>query len=830
MSSPQRRYLNMKPVFPARLGFGLLLATVVLSGALNAWAAEKKKTPASSKTEATAPIIPKHDPAGQPFRRAPLDLATRSIVVPLQSDIHLAFDAGLLRLHAVWQGESLNLFGPPYHGSSDRFICDYTGTTLWKTPQLFPWSVDALPKTDTNALPAGSRFLGLRTETDKYNPLYQDTDKTTFLYEIGLGDGTAVTIHESTAALKMKDGIFLLFRNFSLAPSKHDLFLLLDVEPGVVFSQADISGCAGIAHNGKFLWFGAKAAGGGSDRDVTLLTVTNQADYYEFLSLEKNGKGPNWQGKTNHITGPETRLYLSIPAHPEQMDIELRSAPAETREQLGLRDTLLNGVMAPKDMAWLTAPVSPARPFAAPVFSGDKGAFPRLDGDKHYKVEHFPLPKEIDARITGMDFLPDGDLAVCTWAGEVYIVHQPEGNPAAATYRRFARGLCEPMGLKFHQGHIYVSQKPELTRLTDLDGDGQADLYECVNASWGFTGKYNAFIGGPVPDAAGNFYMFYGGNNGEWEIPYLGWSFRLSANGRQLEPFCSGLRVPFGFGTYGPDQDIFVTENQGNWIGACKLNHLQKGKFYGYPSAWPAPKADYKKPTSFTPPAVWFPYTMAKSVSGLATVPEGFGPFSGQMLVADFQLSVVTRVALEKVNGEWQGCVWPFAKGFLSGVNRLSFGPDHKLYVGGGKGAHWSGAVGPQLYSLDRVSFTGKPPFEVAAVHALPDGFELVFTAPVDPEPAVKPETYDIAQYGYKYHATYGSPEIDFDGKENSASEIKVEAATVSEDHLKVRLKLAGLRAGYVARINALDAVSAEGEPLRHDTFYYTLNQIPAGK
>src|SRR5439155_14525288 len=125
----------------------------------------------------------------------------------------------------------------------------------------------------------------------------------------------------------------------------------------------------------------------------------------------------------------------------------------------------------------------------------------------------------------------------------------------------------------------------------------------------------------------------------------------------------------------GPDHELFVTDNEGNWIGACKLNHLEAGRFYGFPSGTPAPKEDWGKKKEFKPPAIWFPKRLAPSASGMAEILDArFGPFKGQILLGDFQNAVVTRVMLERVGGEWQGAFWPFAKGFGSGVNRLAFG------------------------------------------------------------------------------------------------------------------------------------------------------------
>src|SRR5256886_13227805 len=85
-------------------------------------------------------------------------------------------------------------------------------------------------------------------------------------------------------------------------------------------------------------------------------------------------------------------------------------------------------------------------------------------------------------------------------------------------------------------------------------------------------------------------------------------------------------------------------------------SHLQRGKSYGFPASYPAPEADCLHPKNFQPPAVWFPRRLAPSASGIAVITDDLlGPFQGQMLVGDFQNSIVMRVALEKVNGEWQG-------------------------------------------------------------------------------------------------------------------------------------------------------------------------------
>ena len=69
----------------------------------------------------------------------------------------------------------------------------------------------------------------------------------------------------------------------------------------------------------------------------------------------------------------------------------------------------------------------------------------------------------------------------------------------------------------------------------------------------------------------------------------------------------------------------------------------------------------------FKMPAVWFPYDkMGKSPSGLRwDRSEGqFGPFSGQLFVADQHHATVMRVVLEQGTGTGKEPVFPSGKDF----------------------------------------------------------------------------------------------------------------------------------------------------------------------
>ena len=116
--------------------------------------------------------------------------------------------------------------------------------------------------------------------------------------------------------------------------------------------------------------------------------------------------------------------------------------------------------------------------------------------------------------------------------------------------------------------------------------------------------------------------------------------------------------------------------------------------------------------------------------------------------------------------------------------------------------------------------WTGTVPFAIRAMRALPGGFELEFTAEVEPASAGALASYAMKSYTYLYSSAYGSPEVD-KGKP------KIVAAKVASDARSVRLKVEGLVEGHVHELHASGVKSAKGQLLLHDAAYYTLNQIP---
>lgn len=467
-----------------------------------------------------------------------------------------------------------------------------------------------------------------------------------------------------------------------------------------------------------------------------------------------------------------------------------------------------------------------------------------------------PAPDSLPLEVSGMALLDDSRLAVTIRKGEVWFLSNVYDDPPSnVSYHQFASGLHEPLGLLRHNGSLLTVQRTEMTRMMDLDGDDVCDEYQTATSGWGVTGNYHEYAFGPKLDGAGNLWLTLNlglGLKGEQKSLALtnktlrvsqalwrGWGMMLTPAG-ELKPMCAGMRSPSGLGA-NLDGDMFYTDQQGNWVATNSLHHLRSGAFFHHPDAL----ASVEQPESpirpvneipdgiafpealknfaiLKPPAVWLPYKkIGQSATDIVVDASNgkFGPFAGQLFVGEFTQSSINRVFLEKINGEYQGACFPFRESFASAVLRLIQGQDGSIFVGlSNRG--WS-SLGEASYGLQRLVWTGQVPMEIQEMRAKPDGFELVFTKPVDKKSASDVNAFQLSSHTFRYHAQYGSDEI-------LDQALTITQVDVSEDGHRVRLYAGPLRQHFVHALNAYGVRSADGDSVLHPNAYYTLNHIPA--
>ncbi len=464
----------------------------------------------------------------------------------------------------------------------------------------------------------------------------------------------------------------------------------------------------------------------------------------------------------------------------------------------------------------------------------------------YYEIKTLPIPKDIYLEIGGIATMPDGRLAVSTRRGEIWIIENPyQKENHQVHYKRFASGLHEVLGLAYKDGAFYCSQRGELTKITDTDRDGVADSYVPVY-QFELSGNYHEYTYGPVFDKNGDMLVtlnlaWIGFGEGKF-AKWRGWLLKIKPDGT-MEPHSAGLRSPAGY-SINDEGDIFYGENQGDWVGSGRVTHLAKGDFAGNPGGlkWAKePNSPFKltleeiqdngapmyeaaaKVKNLKLPAVWFPH----AIMGISTADilqdstKGkFSPFPGQYFVADQGQSKVMRMGLEKVNGVYQGFCINYREGFQSGILRERFGLDGSMFVG--MTSRGWGSTGKADFGLQRLFWNGEMPFEIENIRAKPDGFELSFTQAVDVNSVKKAASYALRSYIYKYQHQYGSPIIEL-------KDLKISAIDVSADKRSVRLVIEGLRQFYIHEFKLEGIRNESGDPLLHETAYYTLNQIPSG-
>ena len=460
----------------------------------------------------------------------------------------------------------------------------------------------------------------------------------------------------------------------------------------------------------------------------------------------------------------------------------------------------------------------------------------------YYPITTIPLPEGEVIEVSGIDILPGNKVAIASRRGDIFVGEDVFGEEPKPKWTLFARGLHEVLGIAWKDGWLYATQRPEVSRIKDSNGDGRADVFETVGDGWGINGNYHEYAFGTRHDKNGDIWVVLcltGSGGADDQSPFRGWCMRVTPEGETI-PTGYGIRSPGGIG-FNHLGDVFYCDNQGLWNGSSSLKHLRPGGFQGNPvgnkyfaltdalgSMPPEPETgsrievERKRVPDLVPPPVVLPHgKVGNSPAGIECDETGgkFGPFKNQLFVSEQTHSKVHRVFLEKVNGFYQGAVFPFLEGFGSGNIVARFAKDGSMFTGG-TNRGW-GSRGKSPFSFQRVNWTGKVPFEVHEMRVKPDGFELTFTQEADIKTLADISSYTMETYTYIYQKGYGSPEVD-------GTVPVITKAIPGKNGKSVRLQVDGMVKGHVHELKMPGIRRKETEqPLLHEVAYYTLNEIP---
>lgn len=481
------------------------------------------------------------------------------------------------------------------------------------------------------------------------------------------------------------------------------------------------------------------------------------------------------------------------------------------------------GAVAIRTPSLATAPSAPStiRPPVEPVTT--------VPG---YEGQRLPLPRSIMP--TALTWTKSGALAFCSLKGEVYIARDSDGDGLEDKLELYDEGLAAPYGIIADGDDLLVAHKPELLRLRDTDGDGRADVRQVLAEGWGYNDNYHDWTFGIVRDSKGNLYVGLGSDYAQPGRPressrWRGKVLRIDPAGK-ITPMGHAFRYPTGLAIT-PDDQIFVSDNQGVGNTFNEINHLVEGGRYGVPSLYEEP---YDGP--ILNPAIQVPHPWTRSVNGLFFLPASlpgqqkpganrFGPFAGQGIGCEYDSRFLMRFSLQRIGATYQGAAYPFslppeknATGGFLGTLCGGVSPSGDIYIGSIHDSGWLGGL--NVGDLVRLRPQGKLPPGIRELQAQPDGFVIHFTDRVDVAAASRPDQYSISGYTRVWAGAYATPD-------SGRHKVEVKTAHVSADGLSVQLTVDRLQENYVYDVTCGRIGTDPNTLLWPATGHYTMNRIP---
>ncbi|MEH6584645.1 MAG: c-type cytochrome [Halioglobus sp.] len=742
--------------------------------------------------------------------RTNLDGQYRMLSFALAPDLWLAYQTESASLYQLWRGEIL-FEGAVYdyrHGPQP------TATGEWLLRQEPPsrWEITVAEQ----SRPATVQYLG---------HYYGENQSTAGLsYELK-ADGFTATIREEPEIV-VDEGITRLVRQFSLSSETDGLSVTLHQEniAPTLLPQGETVLSIPLDGPSTAIPDPINTASNATEGELDSgRQIIQNSDCLGCHSESQEVVGPSFARVAKRYGGhaqeaPVTALIASIlqgsdkkwgqvamPGHPEMSAEDARSAV--------LYILTLSALEAEQDI--------PLQANGEPYVSTTDYSVGERLMTVHPAFELNSLtPAGFEPKVGGMAFRSDGNLLVSSWDrdGGVFLV-DPQA-PAKTRVRRIAEGLHEPLGLTVVEDRIFVLQKQEITELVDHDGDDIIDEYRTIANSWPTSANFHSFAFGLVHREGYLYGLFSicvqpGGATCPEQQPSQGKTFQISLATGETEYFATGFRTPNGI-ALGPDDELFVTDNQGDWLPASKLLHVEQGKFYGVRFVLDKDNADAVE----TPPVVWLPQNEIGN-SPTQPIVLNEGPYSGQLIFGDVYHGGIKRVYMERIAGALQGAVFRFSAGFQGGVNRIVRGPNNALYLGEiGNPPNW-GEVNKAWHGLEKLSYKGKPAYEILRINATSSGFNLTLSEPLDK--GLEPKASDLVARQWFYYPTeqYGGPKYD-------ETQLTVSSLQLSGDRRTLHAEVPGLKAGYVVYM-ALDRrlLSASGAQLWSYEAWYTLNAVP---
>lgn len=744
------------------------------------------------------------------------DHTTAAFTITLDNQVKISYNLLRMGITAAWQGE-LNLAATQYknyRGEGQPIIQGKLLNEIGSWQRTYNDKLDSLQKATNVRAPLPTTFLD-------YHGHYVFNKKVILSYAIGGRD-----ILELPEALTVAGNIVLA--------------QTLVVTPGT-FSQKII-----VGHVSK----DDKTNPGNTGSFPNTGIVTSAPGIY--LSVDDMNN-----------------IVLTIPGSAVSQTVQILKLAAKNRAAISAFSFYITSRNADKiipDLAGMTKGSKPQwtkttatkgvldanRAHIDPAFrkdanTNDKKKLVSIPADYPYTIDNITLPfnNAYNAwiRPTCLGFKSDGTLILGTYTGDVWQAKGIDNNLQNIRWQRIATGLFEPMGLKIVQDKIYVTTRNGIVLLHDLNADGETDFYENFFADKDISSFFHAFNFSLETDREGNFYYAKPGEYTDNKDP--GNLIKISPDGKKSESLATGFRVNNGV-TVAPDDRIFVSDNQGNWMPANKINLIEKGAYYGYVpnltsgDQWSPNGQKFTKdqlvndvispdivkvPESFHPPVIWLPQEFDNSPGGGVWTDPSWGPYGNQFLHTSYGTGWAYYFMTQKVNEITQGAMVALPFQLDAGIQRAAVNPaDKQVYVTGLTG--WDDAQAVQYGVLSRIRYKGGEGHLIKDVAVVKGGIQLNFNFPLDENDVKNTANYSITQWNYKWTSNYGSAHYSIreKGKEGM-DELVVKDVLLSPDGNSVLLQIPELGPAQTVRLRF--EVTAKDRMKIKDNVYLTIHKMP---
>ena len=390
------------------------------------------------------------------------------------------------------------------------------------------------------------------------------------------------------------------------------------------------------------------------------------------------------------------------------------------------------------------AEVAPKAPPIDPVprWTGEmtlKGSLGNAHPASAYVVDTISVPLsnpyQSVMQLTGIAFDESGVAYVTTLAGEVWKVSGLNDSLEAVTWKRFATGLNQPIGVHIDKDGIFVLDRGQIYRLHDSNKDGEADRYENYANDFGGFDRSHSHTFGLHRTADGAFHFTQRES-----------IMRTSPEGESTE-VAFGVRNCMGIG--GSQDYHWVAPQEGDWTPASAIIEVHKGEFYGHPAEGRA--------GNIASPLCFIPRGVDNSVGGMVEITsDKWGPFKGSHIGLSYGSGLHYLILRDDSAARPQGATVPLEGEFLSGAVRGAFNPvDGQLYVVGLDG--W-GDYSTQDGSFQRVRYIEQQVRKPKSYRTYSNGILVDLTTPLDPV-VEDPNRFLAQTWNYEYSSQYGSPE-----------------------------------------------------------------------